>query len=176
MLRLETDNLVIQELNEDRDNGLMLALLNDADFLKNIGDRGVRTKSEARNYILNGPIAMYREHGFGMYKVSLKNGTAIGICGLIKREGLNGADIGFAFLPDYRGQGFALEAAKAVMMYARDTLGLTRILAIAQPENKPSIRLLEKLGLAQEKQIVLPGETEKLILMAWNKDAAEITN
>ncbi|WP_444891891.1 GNAT family N-acetyltransferase [Microbulbifer sp. TRSA001] len=172
MLKLETSSLVIQELNEDRDTMLMLALLNDSDFLQNIGDRGVRTEVEARHYILNGPIAMYREHGFGMYKVSLKDGTAIGICGLVKRDGLDGVDIGFAFLPDYRGRGFALESAQAVMAYAKKKLGFQRILAITQPENTPSIRLLEKLGLNCESNVALPGETKELLLMTWQKEAS----
>ncbi|AWF83519.1 GNAT family N-acetyltransferase [Microbulbifer sp. A4B17] len=176
MLGLETANLIIQELNEDRDARLMLALLNDSDFLQNIGDRGVRSEDDARNYLLNGPIAMYRTHGFGMYKVSMKNGTAIGICGLVKRAGLDGVDIGFALLPDFRGLGFALESAQAVMEYAKNELGLQRILAITQPENTPSIRLLEKLGLNRESNVVLPGETEVLDLMVWHKEAAEINN
>lgn len=119
MLKLDTPRLALSELSE-QDAPLMLAVLNDADFLRNVGDRGVRTVDDARRYIVDGPIAMYRQYNFGMYKVELKDGTAIGLCGLLRRDGLEDADIGFAFLPDYRGQGYALEAAEAVMGYARD--------------------------------------------------------
>ncbi|MCO1336048.1 GNAT family N-acetyltransferase [Microbulbifer sp. OS29] len=168
MFKLETANLILQELNEHQDTDLILELLNDTAFLKNIGDRGIRTKEDARNYILNGPIAMYRQHKLGMYKVSLKNGTPIGTCGLVKREELDDVDIGFAFLPAFRRQGFAFESAQAVMQYAQQELGLKRILAIALPDNQPSIRLLQKLGLNAKKNIVLPGKTETLLLMAWH--------
>ncbi|WP_444896254.1 GNAT family N-acetyltransferase [Microbulbifer sp. ANSA003] len=173
MFKLETDNLIIQEINAEQDSTLILSLLNDSAFLQNIGDRGVRTKEDAYQFILNGPVAMYREHGFGMYKVSLKDSTAIGICGLVKRAGLDGIDIGFAFLPDFRGRGFALESAQAVMQYAREELGLRRILAIAQPSNTPSIKLLKKLGLSAEKEIVLPGETKTVLLLAWQQEVME---
>ncbi|MCW8127285.1 GNAT family N-acetyltransferase [Microbulbifer halophilus] len=167
MALLQTSRLTLRELSED-DAPLLSAVLNDPDFIRNVGDRGVRTDEDARRYIIDGPMAMYQTHNFGMYKVELADGTAIGLCGLVKRDGLDDVDIGFAFLPDYRKQGYAQEAAEAVMEYGRDVIGLERIIAIAHPDNESSIRLLEKLGLQVERTIKLPREDEELVLMAWN--------
>ncbi|MFV8783536.1 GNAT family N-acetyltransferase [Microbulbifer sp. SA54] len=171
---LSTDRLQLRELTDsDRDAQFTLALVNDPDFHRFIGDRGVRTLEEARNYLERGPLAMYRQHGFGMYCVELKNGTPIGQCGLIRREGLDDIDIGFAFLPGYRGSGYAGEAAQAVMDWAKQVLGLSRILAIASPDNAASIRLLEKLGLQAEGHITLPGSDETLLLLGWQDAEAQ---
>ncbi|MFS1524205.1 GNAT family N-acetyltransferase [Microbulbifer sp. 2304DJ12-6] len=166
MFQLKTPNLVLHELCDD-DADLILNLLNDADFLQNIGDRGVRNLEQARIYIRNGPVTMYRQHNVGLYKVALKEGTAIGTCGLIKREGLRVVDLGFAFLPQYRGMGYALEAAQGVMQYAQKQLGLERIAAITLPGNTPSLKLLKKIGFRVEGRITLPGEHKELLLMLW---------
>jgi RimJ/RimL family protein N-acetyltransferase len=127
----------------------MLGLLNEPSFIRNIGDRGVRTIEDARGYIARGPMASYSRFGFGLYLVELKGPpTAIGICGILKRDELPQPDIGFAFLPAYWSQGYALESAAAVRDYARAALGLPRLLAIVSPTNESSIRLLEKLGFS----------------------------
>ncbi|KUJ82457.1 N-acetyltransferase [Microbulbifer flavimaris] len=167
MFKLKTTRLLLREMTEE-DAPLMLAVLNDPDFLRNVGDRGVHNEEDARRYIVNGPIADYKRQNFGMYKVELRDGTPIGLCGLVKRDGLDDVDIGFALLPDYRGQGYALEAATAVMAFARDKVGLERVVAIAQPANLPSVQLLEKLGMQQERKIQLPNDDEELLLMAWS--------
>jgi RimJ/RimL family protein N-acetyltransferase len=143
---LETDRLVLRRLT-NADAGFILELLNDADFLRNIGDRGVRTAEDACGYIANGPGASYDRFGFGLYLVERKEPRAsIGICGLIKRDALEDVDLGFAFLPRYRSCGYAMEAAAAVTAHARADFDLQRLAAITIPENGPSIRLLERLG------------------------------
>ena len=143
---LRTPRLELRELAPE-DAAFILALLNDPSFIQNIGDRGVRTMDEARDYIANGPAASYARYGFGLYRVGLReSGEPIGICGLLQRDALPDPDLGFAFLPAYRRQGYARESAAAVQRYARETLGVTRLLAIANPANRPSIRLLETLG------------------------------
>ena len=107
---LETQRLRLRELTVD-DAGFIVAQLNDPDFIRNVADRGVRTAAEARSYLLDGPVASYGRHGFGLHLVELKaTRTPIGICGLIKRDVLDDVDIGFAFLAPYRQQGFALFA------------------------------------------------------------------
>jgi RimJ/RimL family protein N-acetyltransferase len=117
----------------------------------------VRTLDDARAYIARVPMAMYAQHGFGLYLVQLKGeGTPIGMCGLIRRKGLEDVDIGFAFLPAFRSRGYALEAASAVMAHAHSALGLARIVGITVPGNRPSIALLEKLGLKFERRVTLP--------------------
>lgn len=148
---LETERLALRWLTAE-DAEFIVALMNDPDWLRYIGDRGIRTADDARAWIATGPGEMYARLGFGLYAVELReHRTPIGICGLIQRDWLDGVDVGFAFLPAFRGAGYAHEAAAATLEYARDTLGLDRVLAIVSPENRDSIRLLEKLGLAFER-------------------------
>ena len=161
---LETERLSLRRLTPD-DAAFMLALLNDPDFLRNVGDRGARTIDDARGYIEKGPVAMYGKYGHGLYLVALKtSGEAIGICGLVKRDSLEDVDVGFAFLPDFRGQGYAVESAAAVTAYARDVMGITRLLAIARPDNTPSIRVLEKIGMRAERLVQLSHTDHELML------------
>jgi RimJ/RimL family protein N-acetyltransferase len=151
MTLLETERLILRELTLD-DAPFILTLLNDPSFLRYINDKNVRNLEAARQYMLNGPMASYARNGFGLYLVELKDtAVPIGLCGLLKREELPDPDIGFAFLPDYWGKGFALESAIAVMNDARERLGRKRVLAIVMPDNYASIKLLEKLGMRFER-------------------------
>src|SRR3954447_9786710 len=168
---LETERLRVRWLAAE-DAAFMLELVNDPAWLQFIGDRGVRTLEDARGYILNGPVTMYRRAGFGLYLVELKqSATPIGICGLIQRAGLEDIDIGFAFLPAFCGQGYAYESAAATMTYAQDTLGLNRIVAITAPDNQRSIRLLTKLGLSFVDMLRLGQDQPEVMLFAWSKPA-----
>lgn len=152
---LETERLVLRQVGEG-DAGFMLELLNDEGFVRNIGDRGVRDLEGARRYIAERMVGSYERNGFGMYLVEVKeSGEAAGLCGLVKRDTLPGVDVGFAFLPAYRGRGYAFEAASAVMGYAREVLKLPRVLAIVSPGNAASVRLLGKLGLRFERMLTL---------------------
>lgn len=170
MTLLETHRLTLRHLTPD-DAPFILALLNDPDWLRFIGDRGVRTVAQAAAYIAAGPAAMYERHGFGLYLVELKAGGApIGICGLIKRDFLDDVDLGFAFLPQGRGQGYALEAAEAVLRYAATALGLRRVAAITDLENQRSIRLLERLGLRFTRLLAYPGEEAPVRLFLGELD------
>ena len=168
---LDTERLGLRWLSAE-DAAFMLELVNDPAWLRFIGDRGVRTLEDARDYILNGPVAMYHRVGFGLCLVELKQRrTPIGICGLIERVGLEDIDIGFAFLPAFCGQGYAYESAAAIMSYARDTVGLNRVVAITAPDNQRSIRLLKKLGLSFENMLRLGEDQPEVMLFAWNKPA-----
>lgn len=149
MTRLETERLILRPLTT-ADTTLMLAVLNDPDFLRFVGDRQVRTEEDARRYLADGPVAAWSRHGFGPYAVQRKAGGApIGICGLFQREHLPDPDLGFAFLPDWRAQGFAGESARAVLTDSRTRLALSRLLAIADPANERSIALLKRLGFRE---------------------------
>jgi RimJ/RimL family protein N-acetyltransferase len=146
----ETERLVLRELSAD-DAVFICELLNDPSWLRNIGDRKVRTPQEAEQYIEDKMIGSYKFLGFGMYLAELKNGGApIGLCGLVKRDSLPDPDVGFALLPRFWNCGYAFEATKAVMSYARTVLKLSKLLAIVKPDNVSSIRLLERLGFCQE--------------------------
>ena len=161
---LETQRLVLTELSET-DAAFMLELLNSPAWLKYIGDRGVKTLEDAAQYILNRIIPSYLKNGFGFYLVKLKeNSSSIGICGLVKREGLEHIDIGFAFLPGYEGRGYGYESASKVMEFAREILKLGTIVAITTKDNIASINLLKKIGLRFKEMMNLPGDNEELML------------
>ncbi|SDQ54808.1 Protein N-acetyltransferase, RimJ/RimL family [Pseudoxanthomonas sp. CF385] len=155
----ETPRLRLRAMADDRaeDAALMLTLLNEPSFIRNIADRGVRTLEQASAYLRQGAMRSYAEHGLGMYVIERKDtGELIGNCGLVRREGLDGPDIGYALLPAHVGYGLAEEAARAVMADARDRLRLCRLLAIVNPDNAASIRLLQKLGFVFERMVTLP--------------------
>jgi len=147
MIIIETERLSLSHLAPE-DAEFVLELLNQPSFIRYIGDKGVRTLDDARRYIAEGPARSYEVNGFGLNLVRLKaSNTSIGICGVLKRDTLPDPDIGFAFLPSYWNQGYALESAAAVMTHAQETLGLGRILAITSPDNEASEKLLGKIGL-----------------------------
>ena len=161
---LETERLSLRQF-EITDTGFIVELVNSPGWIKFIGDRNIKTKEQAEDYLKNGPIKSYEDNGFGLYLVELKNDKIpIGMCGIIKRDNLDSPDIGFAFLPAYTGQGFAFEIASATVEFAKDVLKLPEILAITVPHNKASIKLLEKLGLAFSKKINFSADKEELML------------
>jgi ribosomal-protein-alanine N-acetyltransferase len=132
-------------------------LLNQPDWLRYIGDRGVHGIADALDFIRNGPLAMYRQHGCGLLRLELSDsGTSIGMCGLLQRDWLDAPDIGFALLPQFAGRGLAAEAAAAVLQHAFRVRRLPRILAIVQPDNARSLRLLDGLGFRAERQVQTP--------------------
>src|SRR5712672_2366978 len=163
---IETDRLKLRQLSLD-DAEFVLRLLNEPSFIQNIGDRGVRTVDDARGYIVKGPITSYEQFGFGLWMVETKSPSApIGICGLLKREVLEDVDIGYALLPEFWSQGYALESASAVMSYAREKLRATRVLAVVNADNQSSIRLLEKLGFQFERMVRLSENAPEIKLFA----------
>ena len=165
---LETGRLLLRQLSSV-DADFILELLNEPSFIRNIGDRGVRTIEGANSYILNGPVASYAKNGFGLYLVKLKaTDESIGMCGLIKRDTLEDVDIGYAFLPRFWSKGYAVEAAQATKEYAKHVIGLNRIVAITDPENEGSIRVLEKIGLRFEKMVRLSEDDIELKLFGAN--------
>ncbi len=163
---LETERLALREISVD-DAGLILELLNEPSFLRYVGDKGVRTEEDARRYITGGPVASYARHGFGLNLVTRKDdGARMGMCGLLKRDELPDADVGFALLPEYWSRGYVTEAAAAVIAHGRGTVGLTRRLAVTSKDDEASMRVLEKLGFALEGSVKLSDGGEELHLFA----------
>lgn len=163
---IETRRLTLRRLVPE-DAPFILELLNDADFLRYIGDKGARTVEDAVKYIRGGPLASYERLGFGLYCVTLREGgEPIGICGLLKRDTLEDVDVGFALLPRYRAQGYALESTAAVLEHGRDTFGLLRVLAITSPDNAASIGVLERLGFRFESLRRLAGSEPEVRVFA----------
>lgn len=161
---LETRRLLITELTVD-DAPFIFKLMNDKEWKKFIGDRNIHTLDDAKNYLSERLIPSYKNWGFGFYKVTDKNtDEPLGISGFVERNELEHVDVGFAFLPEGRKKGYALESTQALLFYASDELNLKTILAIANKDNKNSHRLLKKLGFRFQKNIKLYDEKEEISL------------
>ena len=165
---LETDRLILRRYTLD-DAAFILRLVNDPSWLRFIGDKNVHDLDDARRYLREGPLDMYERYGFGMYRVEERDsGTPAGMCGLIKRDTLPDVDVGYAFLPEFRGKGYASEAAAAVLELGNRVFGLKRILAITSIDNATSIRVLEKAGMKFECEMQLrPGDPVNLFARDW---------
>lgn len=151
-----TDRLSINPLTVNDDN-FILKLVNSEGWLKFIGNRNVNTRQEARAYILK----ILKNKNVKYWIVSVKETqTPAGIVTFIKRDYLNYPDIGFAFLPEFSGNGYAHEATSVVLKNLIQEQSVTHILATTIPENTSSIKLLKKFGLRFEKEIQV--ENEKL--------------
>ncbi len=151
---LLTERLEIRWLALD-DAPLILELVNDPDWIRYIGDKRVQDLDAARNYLESGPLAIYRERGFGLNRIGLRgDDTPIGICGILQRDSRPNPDLGFALLPRYRRRGYAAEATAAVLEHARDELGLDRIVAILGRQNLGCRALLLRLGFAYDGEII----------------------
>ena len=164
-----TDRLTIRPFTLD-DAGFIVDLVNDPDWLRFIGDKAVASKEDARRYLTKGPLAMYQVHGFGLCAVERTNDRSmIGMCGLVRRAGLEEVDIGYAFLPQGRGQGFAIEAAQAILDHALTTIGIKRIVAISDPDNVASTRVLEAIGMRFERHMQLTDGAKQVALYAIDR-------
>ncbi|MFI4964950.1 MAG: GNAT family N-acetyltransferase [Caulobacterales bacterium] len=153
---LETERLALNELTAD-DGPFILELLTSRGFRENIGDRGVSDLDGARGYIER-TRAGYAANGFGLWRADLKaTGEPAGLCGLVKREGLDDPDVGYAFLERFWGLGLASESAAATLAYGREVVGLSTIVAITTPKNLGSIAVLKKIGMRDAGAIQLPG-------------------
>ena len=143
---LKTERLVIRPFTS-KDAEFILRLLNESSFLRHIGDKEVRTLNQAVSYLLDGPIRSYGLHGHGLMRVEIREtGVPIGMCGLLRRQPTQDPDLGYAFLPEFWGKGYAIEAAAAILEASVRVLGFLRILALVSPGNARSILLLQKLG------------------------------
>ncbi|WP_260286976.1 GNAT family N-acetyltransferase [Xanthomonas sp. 3058] len=160
---IETPRLRLRTLDPERDADAMLVLVNDPGFIAGINDRGVRTREQARDHLREWAQAHQEKYGFAHWAVETRaEGAFAGTLGLLCRETLPGPHLGFALLPAYRGKGYVSEAGRAVLVYARDVLGLPQLCAIASPDNAASIRALEALGLQREGLRVLSPGTDAL--------------
>jgi [ribosomal protein S5]-alanine N-acetyltransferase len=148
MTIMNTNRLSIRYLTEE-DFQFIYRLLNEPSWITYIGDKGIKTEDDAKDYIQTGPLQMYKDFGFGLYLVTLKETTVpIGLCGLIKRPSLENVDLGYAFLPEYTGKGYASEAAEAVLEYAKEQLSIEKLVAITTIDNIKSEKVLLKLGFS----------------------------
>jgi RimJ/RimL family protein N-acetyltransferase len=159
----ETERLILREFSTS-DAEFILAILNTPSWQKFIGDKNVHSIADAERYLVDGPLKSYRENGFGLWLVLLKDGNIpIGMCGLLKRDYLEDVDIGFALMPDFEGLGYGLEMGNGTLIHCRDILQIDKVVAITDAQNVSSINLLKKLGLHFEKNIETSEKEEVLL-------------
>ena len=166
---IQTERLQLHELSDQSQEDIVFVhrLLNEPSFIENIGDRGVHNLEDARGYIVKGPMASYRTNGFGLYRVQTGAGQTVGMSGLVNRPTLEDMDLGYALLPEFCGQGYAVEAGAAGLADARERLGVKPIVAFVAPRNGGSIRVLEKLDFRFEKMVQLTPDDDVLKLFAF---------
>ena len=165
MIVSETARLRLRELQEG-DAAFVLELYTDPDFLANIGDRGVHSLDSARRYIADGPGASYRRHGFGLWVMELKSdASAVGLCGLLRRDTHPDVELGFAVLPRFRRRGYTLEAARAAVTIAAQELALPCLVALVVPGNHASVQLLEQLGFGFQRPVRFTAGGDSLLFL-----------
>ena len=166
----ETERVLIKPTSEG-DSEFIYRLMNCPKFIQYIGDREIKSILNAKDYIKTKMLPQLQRLGYSNYTIFQKtDNTKIGTCGLYDREGLEGIDIGFAFLPEYEGQGFAYEAANRLKKAAFEEFEIEEIKAITSKKNISSQRLLEKLGLKMVDVITLPNDDEELLLYKIQKN------
>ena len=159
---LITKRLILRHFTLD-DAVVALELLNEPSFKNAIGDRGVRTLTDARAYLQKGPLDSYLTHGYGVYlTMDKEDKTPVGMCGLFKRENLEQPDLGFAFFARACGKGYGREAAEAVINYAKDALRLPLLSAVTSSANSRSIGVIEKLGFVYKHPYCLPDDDREM--------------
>lgn len=169
MIVARTKRLILRQITH-ADAGFILELMNEPDYHANIGDRGLRSIEDAEDYCRSVLMKFYRDNGFGLYLLCLggsegREGEAIGFCGLVNRDGLDGVDLGYAIHSRYRRQGYATEACLAVLDHARDDFDLSKVLAIVAKHNQASFYLLRLLGFVPVGEHVYPESGEILDLL-----------
>jgi RimJ/RimL family protein N-acetyltransferase len=161
---LETPRLTLRRFSLT-DGEFIVRLVNSPGWLEYIGDRNIRSNEAAAEYLQTGPLKSYADHGFGLSLVELKESKEpIGMCGILKRDSLDFPDIGFAFIPEFMGKGYAYEIAQATMQHAKNDLNLQTVLAVTVPNNKSSIKLLEKIGMRFIEMVKFPNQEAELML------------
>jgi RimJ/RimL family protein N-acetyltransferase len=173
MIFAETERLILREIDPVTDAAFFLELLNSPGFIKYVGDRNVRTVEQAEQYLKDRSKKITDHPAGGAFIVYLKDGNVpIGNCGLFIRKELDAPDIGFSFLPQYEGKGYAYEACMPLMDRAKE-YNLKRVNGITVEYNHRSIRLLEKLGLKFEKRFFMEGDPEELMLYSKDLNSSE---
>lgn len=171
---LHTSRLTLRWMDPRRDARFILKLLNDPDWIRNIGQRHVHTVRDARRWINERLVNNYGRQGFGFWAAERReDGVVVGMCGLVKRDALEHVDVGYALLPRFRGHGYAREAAQACLDYARDVLGLDEVWAFTDPANEPSARVLTGIGMVDRGRRRFDGPWGESRLFTWNAFAPD---
>ena len=173
---LQTARTSLRPFGAD-DAAFIVALVNDPDWLRFIGDRKVTDEAGARAWIESRLLVAYRTQGFGLWAMQRRcDGELLGMCGLVRRDGLPEIDLGYALLPRHRGHGYVREAGAACLAYAAEVLGKRRVLAITDPANERSIRVLASLGMVRVDTVVYESEGRRSAVFAWQAPAGAVTS
>ena len=157
---LVTERLALREFTP-QDAPFLMRLVNEPGWIRNINDPGVRSVDDALAWAEGRLFKAYRELGHGFWAVERRSdGELVGMCGLFKRPALPEPDLGYALLAAHEGHGYALEAARGCVEYARHALGWPALMAITAVDNPRSVALLGKLGFVEQAQQLLEGYTE----------------
>ncbi len=166
---METQRLKLQVVLPD-DAEFLFKLMNTQKWYDFIGDRGIKTVDDARQYIMNKMHPKLSEKGFVNHlMIDKTTNKIVGTCSLHDRDGVDGMDIGYALLPEFEGKGYASEGAQAMISLAFNVHQQKRISAITSDDNKQSYGLLEKLGFTQNGYIKLPNSDESIRLYILEK-------
>lgn len=158
-MTLLTTSRLILDLASIKDAPFLFKLMNEPSYIRNIGDRNIKTTADAENFIKDKLLKSYKDNGYGYYIIKLKDSLQpIGICGLVNRTEMGFIDIGYALLPEFWSNGFAYEATKGLYDHARKEFNIDTIVAITEPQNIKSIALIKKLGMSYIKNVKLPND------------------
>ncbi|HPE56263.1 MAG TPA: GNAT family N-acetyltransferase [Bacteroidales bacterium] len=170
----QTDRLTLRPVSID-DAPFIYDLMNSAGWLQFIGDRNIGSVMAAEKYIRERMFPQFNRLGFGNYTIiSKSDNNKIGTVGLFDRDGVNGIDLGFALLPEFEGFGYAYEAAKRLQQAACEDFGLDELSAITTKDNSRSQQLLKRLAFETESSLILPNDTEELLLFKWKNPDKEL--
>ena len=151
----ETDRLILRALDEGDAEGFH-ELMSDPEVMQFTGEDPLHSIEEAREAIANYPD--FETVGYGRWACVLKGERSIcGFCGLKYLESLDAVDVGFRFLPRYWGRGLATESCIASVGFGFEVLGLRHIIGLVLPENRASVRVLEKAGMRLEGRVRYEG-------------------
>jgi len=143
---LKTERLILRKFTLD-DADFVYTLMNSPGWLQFIGDREIKNQEDAKNYIQTRFFQSYEQNSSGFWCVTLKSSTKpIGTVSMLLRDSLDEVDLGFAFLPQYIGLGYAFEAAQAILNIEQQESELSSVLAFTDLENTRSQALLKRLG------------------------------
>ena len=158
-----TDRLILSPMALS-DAPFIFELVNSETYIQNIGNRDVHSILDAEEYIQLKMIEHFEEHGYGNYLVTrIADNIKLGCVSLYNREDVEGIDVGFAFLPEHTGQGYAYEGARAIMNHAKNEFNISEICAFTSKENVASQKLIKKLGLTFSKTILFGAKNEELL-------------
>ena len=166
---LLTPRLILRPISLD-DAQAYHPLVNDPQILEYTTEQPLSSLAEVRELLRTRPLADYQRYGYGRLAcIERHTGRLIGFSGLKFLDDLQQVDVGYRFLPDCWGKGYATESSRAVIEHGFQELGLSRIIGLVMPQNTPSARVLQKVGLHYEKRIRVDDCNEELDLYATSR-------